>query len=146
MFTYVPTQVTREPSDAQVWLAVDMFKLLADSTRLRIIWALLHGEYSVNELAGHLGANPAGVSQHLAKLRLARLVSVRREANRAFYAAQDPHVRRLAEEALFHAGHVVGATADHDDESVAPGAPAEEESMSPLRRPAEGRGCHPCTW
>jgi DNA-binding transcriptional ArsR family regulator len=98
-----------------------MFKLLADATRLRIIWALLHGEHSVNELADHLGANPAGVSQHLAKLRLARLVSVRREANRAFYAAHDPHVRRLAEEALFRAGHVVGTTAEHDEESVAPG-------------------------
>jgi DNA-binding transcriptional ArsR family regulator len=67
-----------------------MFKLLADSTRLRIIWALLHGEHSVNELAEHLGANPAGVSQHLAKLRLARLVSVRREGNRAFSRPRTP--------------------------------------------------------
>lgn len=119
MLSYVTTQITREPSDAQVELAVDMFKLLADSTRLRIVWAVLHGEHSVNELADHLGANPASVSQHLAKLRLARLVSVRREGHRAFYAAENPHVRQLAEQALFHADHVVGGTSQHDDEPIA---------------------------
>jgi DNA-binding transcriptional ArsR family regulator len=93
-----------------------MFKLLADNTRLRIIWALLHGEHSVNELADHVGANPAAVSQHLAKLRLARLVSVRRNGNRAFYAAESPHVRDLAEQALFHTDHVVGGPLEHADE------------------------------
>ncbi|MHB8670452.1 MAG: ArsR/SmtB family transcription factor [Acidimicrobiales bacterium] len=81
-------------------------KLLADPTRLRIIWALLHGEHSVNELADHVGGQAAAVSQHLAKLRLAGLVKTRREGTRIFYAAQDAHVRRLIEEALFHADHV----------------------------------------
>jgi DNA-binding transcriptional ArsR family regulator len=119
----VTTQIVREPNDQQVGLAVDMFKLLADNTRLRIIWALLHGEHSVNELADHVGANPAGVSQHLAKLRLARLVSVRREGNHAFYAAESPHVRDLAEQALFHTDHVVGGALEHADEP-APAAPS----------------------
>jgi DNA-binding transcriptional ArsR family regulator len=119
---YVAAQIVREPDDEQVELAVGMLKLLADSTRLRIIWALLHGEHSVNELADHVGAHPAGVSQHLAKLRLARLVSVRREGNRAFYAAQSPHVRLLAEQALFHTDHLVGAPVEHHNE-VAGAAP-----------------------
>lgn len=87
-----------------------MLKLLADNTRLRILWALLHSEHSVNELASHLGVQPAGVSQHLAKLRLGRLVRVRRDGNRIFYAVDDDHVRRLVEEALFHADHVGGLT------------------------------------
>ncbi len=92
-------------------LAADTLKLLADGTRLRIIWTLLHGEHSVNELAAHLGAKPAGVSQHLAKLRLSRLVTVRREGNRVYYAAESPHVRRLAEEALFHGDHLAAGPA-----------------------------------
>ena len=92
-------------------LAADTLKLLADPTRLRIIWTLLHGEHSVNELAAHLGAKPAGVSQHLAKLRLSRLVTVRREGNRVYYAAESPHVRRLAEEALFHGDHLAAGPA-----------------------------------
>jgi DNA-binding transcriptional ArsR family regulator len=103
----------REPVDEQVELAVETFKLLADATRLRILWALLHGEHSVNELAAHVGAQPAAVSQHLAKLRLARLVKVRRQGTRMFYAAENTHVRQLVAQALFHADHVVGGDPDH---------------------------------
>ena len=101
------TQI-EEPSDGQVTAAVETLKLLADPTRLRILWALLHGEHSVGNLAEHVGAPAPGVSQHLAKLRLAHLVTTRRDGNRIFYLADDDHVRRLVEEALFHAGHLVG--------------------------------------
>lgn len=107
-----------EPGADQVELAVEMLKLLADQTRLRILWALLHGEHSVNDLADHVGAQPSAVSQHLAKLRMARVVRVRREANRMFYATEDAHVRRLVEEALFHADHRVGGLADHDTDQI----------------------------
>lgn len=84
-----------------------VFKLLADPTRLRIIWALLHGEHSVNELADHVGARAPAVSQHLSKLRLAHLVRVRRDGNRVFYGLENDHIERLAAEALGHADHVV---------------------------------------
>lgn len=103
-------------------LAVETLKLLADRTRLQIVWALLHGEHSVNELANHLDINPAGVSQHLAKLRLARLVTVRREGNKAFYATESEHVRKLAEQALFQADHVVGHPAHHNGRDGRPAA------------------------
>jgi len=94
------------PSEEQVDLAVETLRLLTDATRLRIIWALLHGEHSVGDLADHVGASPTNVSQHLAKLRLARLVRTRRVGNRIYYRAGDAHVRRLVEEALFHTGHL----------------------------------------
>ncbi|MDQ6783471.1 MAG: metalloregulator ArsR/SmtB family transcription factor [Actinomycetota bacterium] len=93
--------------DARFEVAVGTFKLLADYTRLRILWALLHGEHSVGDLAAHVGAQAPAVSQHLAKLRMSHLVKVRREGNRIFYAAENAHVRRLVEEALFDSGHVV---------------------------------------
>ena len=83
-----------------------MLKLLGDETRLRVIWALLSGEHSVNELAERVGAQPAAVSQHLAKLRLARLVRSRREGTRIYYVVDDAHVRHLVEEVLTHADHV----------------------------------------
>jgi DNA-binding transcriptional ArsR family regulator len=102
-----------EPTADQLDFAVETLKLLADHTRLRIVWALLHGEHSVNELAEHVGAQPAAVSQHLSKLRLARLVHTRREGTKVFYAAEDEHVRRLAEEALFHADHAVSDAPAH---------------------------------
>jgi len=100
-----------DPSDAQVATAVDTLKLLADPTRLRILWALLHGEHSVGPLAEHVGAPAPSVSQHLAKLRLARLVQTRRDGNRIFYLADDDHVRRLVEEALSVVRRTEGKTA-----------------------------------
>ena len=108
------TQVVEDPSEDQLELAVGTLKLLADVTRLRILWALLHGEHSVNELASHVGAQPPAVSQHLAKLRMGRLVRVRREGTRKYYAADDVHVRQLVEEALFHADHVSSGRRDRD--------------------------------
>lgn len=103
------------PTEEQVDQAVDTLKLLADPTRLRILWTLLHGEHSVNRLADHVGAKPAPVSQHLAKLRLARLVRTRREGNRVYYLTENAHVHHLVEEALFHADHVVQDLPDHDE-------------------------------
>lgn len=91
----------------QVVLAADMLKLLSDPTRLKILWALLHGEHSVNELAEHVAAQPAAVSQHLAKLRIAQLVKVRREGNKMFYLTDNEHVRKLIEEALSQADHII---------------------------------------
>ena len=98
-------QIVREPSAREVDVAVETMRLLADRTCLRIVWALLHGEHSVNELAEHVGMNAAAVSQHLAKLRLAHVVTVRREGTRVYYSTDDDHVRTLAEQALFHSGH-----------------------------------------
>lgn len=100
-------QLDRWPESAEFDAAVGVFKLLADPTRLRIIWALLHGEHSVNELADHVGARPPAVSQHLSKLRLAHLVRVRRDGNRVFYALENDHIEALASEALQHADHIV---------------------------------------
>ena len=111
----MPAQIHQNPDTDQFGLAVETFKLLADNTRLRILWALLHGEHSVGDLADHVGAQAPAVSQHLAKLRMSRLVRVRKDGNRVFYAADNAHVRRLVEEALFHTDHVVRDLPDHDE-------------------------------
>lgn len=114
------TQVEEIPTDDQVGEAVDILKLIADPTRLRILWALLHGEHSVNRLAEHVRARPSAVSQHLAKLRLGRLVRTRRDGTHVFYLAENDHVRHIVEEALFHADHVVRGLADHHERATAP--------------------------
>lgn len=112
------THTTELASEQEVVTAAATLKLLAEPTRLRILWALLHGEHSVGPLAQHVGASTAGVSQHLAKLRLARLVRTRREGNRVYYVADNDHVRRLAKEALFHADYVVQGLGDHADDQL----------------------------
>lgn len=93
------------PDEDQVVLAAETFRMLADTTRVKVLWALLQGESSVACLADLVGATPTAVSQHLAKLRLARLVTTRREGTFVYYSAADVHVRRLLGEALFHADH-----------------------------------------
>ena len=111
------TQEAETPTDEQVAEAIDILKLVADPTRLRILWALLHGEHSVNRLAEHVGAQPSAVSQHLGKLRLGHLVRTRREGTHVYYVARNDHVRRIVQEALFHADHVLQGMADHDAQS-----------------------------
>lgn len=94
------------PTEEQVHLAAETFRMLADPTRIRVLWALLQGESSVACLAELAGAAPTAVSQHLAKLRLAGLVKGRREGTFVYYSAADEHVRRLLGQALFHADHI----------------------------------------
>ncbi|MEP6658597.1 MAG: hypothetical protein ABJD24_01620 [Acidimicrobiales bacterium] len=69
----------------------------------------------MNNLAEHVGAQSSAVSQSLAKLRLARLVKTRRDGTKVFYQAPNTHVRRLVEEALFHADHLVHDLPDHHE-------------------------------
>jgi DNA-binding transcriptional ArsR family regulator len=90
----------RMPDDDQVQRAAESFRLLADPTRMRILWALLQGESSVACLAEIVGAAPTAVSQHLAKLRLAGLVQGRREGTYVYYVAEDDHLRRLLADAF----------------------------------------------
>ncbi|SBW22564.1 ArsR family transcriptional regulator [Candidatus Protofrankia californiensis] len=112
------------PNDEQVHLAAEGFRLLADPTRIKILWALLQGESSVACLAELVGAAPTAVSQHLAKLRLAGIVRGRREGTFVYYSAADVHVKRLLAEALFHADHTDRGLPDHLDGDLAAHSPA----------------------
>ncbi|KQP96161.1 ArsR family transcriptional regulator [Rathayibacter sp. Leaf185] len=94
-------------------LAVEVFAMLADATRVRLILALRDGEKSVNELAELVGKSPAAVSQHLAKLRLTRMVTTRQDGTRVFYGLADEHASQLVTDAIFQAEHSLGGTPRH---------------------------------
>ena len=103
------------PDSQYVELAVEVFSMLADATRIRIILALRDEELSVNHLADIVDKSPAAVSQHLAKLRLARIVATRQEGTRVFYRLANEHARQLVADAIFQAEQ----TKIHaDDDSV----------------------------
>ncbi|MET8540651.1 metalloregulator ArsR/SmtB family transcription factor [Kitasatospora sp. NPDC004799] len=97
----------RAPSEEQLAAAGTVFALLADPTRLHLLWLLAGEEADVTALAAACGAARPSVSQHLAKLRLAGLVETRRDGRRAVYSLRDGHLRRLVVEALNHADHQV---------------------------------------
>ncbi|QTG81388.1 ArsR/SmtB family transcription factor [Arthrobacter crystallopoietes] len=96
-----------------VELAVEVFSMLADATRVRIILALRDKELSVNELAETVSKSPAAVSQHLAKLRMARIVATRQDGTRVFYRLENEHARQLVADAIFQAEHALGDTPRH---------------------------------
>ena len=103
-----------DPDSEYVELAAEVFGMLADATRVRIILALRSaGELSVNHIADVVDKSPAAVSQHLAKLRLARMVSTRREGTTVFYRLTDEHASDLVIDAVKQAEHVVGFPAHH---------------------------------
>jgi ArsR family transcriptional regulator, zinc-responsive transcriptional repressor len=94
------------PDDDKVELAVEVFRMLADPTRVRLLWLLSSGEAPVQQLTELVGKPQATVSQHLAKLRLARLVTTRRQGAQVFYALVNEHVRQLVVDGIHHAEHV----------------------------------------
>lgn len=87
--------------------------MLADGTRIQILWALIDGEMPVNDLAAVIGKPGPSVSQHLAKLRMARLVSTRREGTQIFYQLENDHVRELIVDAVHNAEHAGPAIPAH---------------------------------
>ncbi|HEX2145151.1 MAG TPA: metalloregulator ArsR/SmtB family transcription factor [Glycomyces sp.] len=97
------------PDDEQARVAADALRMLADPTRLKLMWALLQGEENVACLAELVDARPTAVSQHLAKLRLAGLVHTRREGTFVYYSAADHHIKPLLEQVLSHAEHATRA-------------------------------------
>lgn len=96
------------PTDLHAQQAAETFKLLTDPTRIKLLWVLQQGERSVGDLAERVGASPTVVSQHLAKLRLAGLVTTRREATYVYYSSSSEHVHLLLAEALSYAEHATG--------------------------------------
>lgn len=102
------------PDSSFIELAVEVFGMLADATRVRIILALQDAEeLSVNHLADIVDKSPAAVSQHLAKLRLARIVATRQDGQRVFYRLENEHASKLVASAIFQAEHSLGGIPRH---------------------------------
>jgi DNA-binding transcriptional ArsR family regulator len=115
--------------DDQTSLIVEVFRMLADATRVQLLWALTDGERSVNDLAEHVGKPAPSVSQHLAKLRMARLVFTRKEGTQVIYRLENDHVRQLVVDAVFNAEHAgPGIPGHHRNDPAARGLPGASAS------------------
>ena len=80
----------------------EVFKLLGDPTRVRILDALTHGERCVCDLASLVGLSESAISHQLRLLRSSRLVRVRRAGRLAFYSLDDHHVVGLLHDTRKH--------------------------------------------
>ncbi|AUI50619.1 ArsR/SmtB family transcription factor [Arthrobacter crystallopoietes] len=103
-----------EPDRARLEAATDLLRMLAEPTRLHLLWVLTAGPANVTELTEATGASRTVVSQHLAKLRLSGLVDDRKDGRKVIYSIHDGHLNRLILEALNHADHRVTGEPVHD--------------------------------
>ena len=76
-------------------MAADLLRSLANEKRLVILCQLYGGERSVGELEKIVGISQSALSQHLAKLRVAGVVTTRREAQTIYYSLSDPGAERV---------------------------------------------------
>lgn len=82
--------------------AAVFFKILGDTTRMKIIWALDQHELCVCDIANILSMTKSAVSHQLATLRRAALVKCRREGKTVYYSLADDHVKSMVEAGVGH--------------------------------------------
>lgn len=93
-------------SDSTIHRLTDVFKLLADKSRLKIVLALARdGELHVSALCDLLGQSQPAVSHHLTLMRMIGLVGFRRDGKHNFYHLASSHVRDLLEQFFADSGN-----------------------------------------
>ena len=93
------------PAVEKLYDLADLFKVLGDSTRIRIICALFESEMSVCDIANVLNMTQSAISHQLRILKQARLVKNRREGKVIFYSLDDEHVKSIFDMGLLHLSH-----------------------------------------
>ncbi len=89
--------------DTDLVSLAEIFKALADPTRVKILRALSIAELCVCDISAVVGQSQSAISHQLRYLRMARLVKYRREGKMAFYSLDDDHVHDLLDQGLKHA-------------------------------------------
>lgn len=90
------------PEDELLYDLADLFKVFSDTTRIKILYALMTDELSVNEIAESLGASQSAVSHQLRILKQAHLVKFRRDGRNIHYSLADDHVLTILDQGLTH--------------------------------------------
>lgn len=104
MYTYsiVGMNVIFSSTDGSVAELSDLFRLLGDVTRLRIVLSCLEAPVAVSDMANSLNLSPSLVSHHLRLLRAARIVKAERQGKQVFYTAADQHISCVLTDMLEH--------------------------------------------
>lgn len=104
----------RMPAELDLQDTADVFGLLSDPGRLRILVALLDGELCVCDLAAVTGMSESAVSHALRLLRAHRVVTFRRAGRVAYYRLADAHVRMMLDLAFTHTEHTEAIHPERD--------------------------------
>ncbi len=93
---------TEMPPDEQLYDLAELFKVFGDTTRIRILYALLEAELCVGDLAGCLGLTQTACSHQLRVLKNNKLVRFRRAGKAVYYSLSDDHVKAILEKGMEH--------------------------------------------
>jgi ArsR family transcriptional regulator len=90
------------PTDEILYDLADLFKVFGDTTRIKILCALIEAEMCVCDIAALLRMNQSAISHQLRGLKQARLVKPRKEGKVVYYSLQDEHVKSIFDQGLIH--------------------------------------------
>lgn len=94
--------LSAQPAEETLFDLADLYKMFADSTRVRILSLLLKRELCVLDLAALLGVSQSALSHQLRILKQSKLVKSRREGKTIFYSLADGHVESIFKQGLDH--------------------------------------------
>ena len=90
------------PEDDILYDLADLFRIFADSTRIKILYALYESELCVGAITQLLGMTQSAVSHQLRALKQSKLVKYRREGKTIFYSLADEHVVTILAQGMEH--------------------------------------------
>ena len=91
--------------DATAQDIAELFSILGDTSRVKIVAALLNGPMNVQSLAETVGISPSAISHHMRGLRQMHLVRAHKQGRQVFYSLDDQHVEELFLRGIDHVLH-----------------------------------------
>lgn len=101
----VDETINKMPNENTFNKLAEFFKLLGDTTRAKILWALDQNEMCVCDIANVLGMSKSSISHQLGTLRRSNIVKCRKQGKEVYYTLDDDHVKGLFELGLEHIKH-----------------------------------------
>lgn len=80
----------------------ELFRAFSDTSRVRILFAILEKEMNISALAELVGVSESAVSHHMRGLRQMHIVRARREGKEVYYSIVDPHIIALFQQGVRH--------------------------------------------
>ncbi len=90
------------PDEELLYELADLFKVFGDTTRIKILYALMEQDLCVADLAEIIGASQSAVSHQLRTLKQARLVKFQRDGKNVIYSLSDDHVYTVLAQGMTH--------------------------------------------
>lgn len=92
------------PDEEMLYDLADLFRMFSDSTRIRILYALLDAEMNVTDISENLNMTQSAISHQLRMLKDAKLVRFRRDGKTLLYSLADEHVKTILDMGMEHLG------------------------------------------